>query len=82
MLGQRTQPTFAAPPESYSSTPLFDDTSGYSDYNMAQQPETQQQTMFPGQTLINDPMASMAVQYGSQMADSGKEFVGKKVRII
>lgn len=47
-----------------------------------QQPMThQQQTQpqFPGQNLMNDPMASMAMQYGSAFVPAGKEFVEKKV---
>lgn len=39
-----------------------------------------QPQMFPGQQILQDPMASMAMQYGSQFVPAGKEFVEKKVR--
>ena len=45
-----------------------------------QQPESPQQPSFPGQQILNDnPMAGIAMQYGSQFVPAGKEFVEKKV---
>ena len=45
-----------------------------------QQPESPQQSSFPGQQILNDnPMAGIAMQYGSQFVPAGKEFVEKKV---
>jgi len=37
---------------------------------------------FPGQNLMNDPMANMAMQYGSSLADQGKDYVNKNVRFL
>jgi hypothetical protein len=37
------------------------------------------QAQFPGQQYLNDPMANMAMQYGSNLADQGKDLVNKKV---
>ena len=34
---------------------------------------------FPGQQLMNDPMANMAVQYGASLADHGKDVMEKQV---
>ncbi|XP_005097008.1 protein YIF1B-B [Aplysia californica] len=34
---------------------------------------------FPGQQLLNDPMANMAMQYGQQLAGQGKDIVNKNV---
>lgn len=34
---------------------------------------------FPGQQLLNDPMANMAVQYGQTLADQGTEYVHKNI---
>lgn len=34
---------------------------------------------FPGQQLLNDPMASMAMQYGQTIAGQGKQMVEEKV---
>jgi len=75
-------------PQQFGSTQLFDDTSGYGNQNMMQQPnaampqqpQSQQQQIFPGQQILNDPMASMAVQYGSQFVPAGKEFVEEKIQ--
>ena len=36
---------------------------------------------FAGQQFLNDPMASMAVQYGHNIAEQGKDYVHKNVRI-
>ena len=73
-------------------TPLFDDTSsmgpgqpgpgggfqGQGSYGPPQQ-QQQQGVMFPGQQLMNDPMANMAMQYGASLADHGKDVVEKQV---
>ena len=40
----------------------------------------QQQQQFPGQQYMNDPMANMAMQYGTQLADQGKNMVTQNVR--
>jgi hypothetical protein len=34
---------------------------------------------FPGQQLLNDPMANMAVHYGQALADQGTEYVHKNI---
>ncbi|XP_076464588.1 protein YIF1B-A-like [Babylonia areolata] len=34
---------------------------------------------FPGQQFLQDPMASMAMQYGTTLADQGKEYVHKNL---
>lgn len=34
---------------------------------------------FPGQQIFNDPMANMAMQYGTSLAGQGKEMVNKNV---
>lgn len=34
---------------------------------------------YPGQNLMNDPMANMAMQYGASLADQGKDVVEKQV---
>ena len=38
-----------------------------------------QQQQFPGQQFLNDPMASMAMQYGTSLAGQGKDLVNKNV---
>ena len=35
--------------------------------------------MQPGANLFNDPMANMAVKYGANLADQGKEYVAQNV---
>jgi len=74
-----------------SRPPLFEDTSGQppaygyaqdQGYPMAYGPPQYgpQPTMsFPGEQILNDPMASMAVQYGSSLADQGKEYMHKNI---
>lgn len=37
------------------------------------------QMMFPGQDLLSNPMANVAMQYGQSFMPAGKEFVEKKV---
>lgn len=54
--------------------PLFDDTSTQHDHL--------QQQGYPGfnaAQLTNDPMANMALQYGSSLATQGKDYVDKNV---
>lgn len=67
----------------YGGTQLFDDTSGYQDPVMNQQQPPQQgatPTMFPGQQFIADPMmANMAMSYGQQFANTGKDMIDKKI---
>lgn len=68
--------------QSHGSTQLFDDMSGYNNEpNMIQHPNSthEQHEAFPGQPFLQDPMANMAVQYGSKFVPAGKEFVEKKV---
>ncbi|XP_071493908.1 protein YIF1B-B-like isoform X1 [Diadema antillarum] len=68
-------------------TPLFDDTStgpppaqaGGIPPNQYMGPANPTQPGFPGQQLINDPMASMAMQYGASLADQGKDVVEKQI---
>lgn len=71
--------------------PLFEDTSGQQPpYGYAQdqgypmaysQPQygPQAAMSFPGEQILNDPMASMAVQYGSSLAGQGKEYMHKNI---
>lgn len=35
---------------------------------------------FPGQQFLSDPMANMAMQYGQNLADQGKDMMHKNVR--
>ena len=37
---------------------------------------------FAGQEFLNDPMANMAMQYGTNLAGQGKEMLQSKVIII
>ena len=37
---------------------------------------------FPGQQIFNDPMANMAMQYGTSLAGQGKDIVNKNVGIF
>jgi len=81
------------PPQNFGSTELFEDISTYNNPSMMQQPPSPytpqppppqthhggQPQMFPGQQILQDPMASMAMQYGSQFVPAGKEFVEKKL---
>ena len=46
---------------------------------MEQQGQMGQQAAFPGAQFVNDPMANMALQYGSSLASTGREFVDQKV---
>lgn len=71
-------------------TPLFDDTSTgppppeggpsrpQDPYGVPQQGQGPMQPGFPGQNLVNDPMANMAMQYGASLADHGKDVVEKQ----
>ena len=63
------------------STQLFDDTSQYSEPAMSQSQGQMGQPAFMGSQLVNDPMANMALQYGSSLASTGREFVDQKVSI-
>lgn len=38
-----------------------------------------QQPVFPGAQFVNDPMANMALQYGTSLASTGREFVDQKI---
>ena len=71
-------------------TPLFDDTStgppppeagptGGMPQNPYGSPAPGMQPGFPGQQLMNDPMANMAMQYGASLADQGKDVMEKQV---
>jgi len=78
-----------------SRPPLFEDTSGQQQvpygyapdqgYPMAygapppQYGHPQPGMGFPGEQILNDPMASMAVQYGSSLAGQGKEYMHKNL---
>ena len=37
---------------------------------------------FPGQQFLNDPMANMAMQYGTSLAGQGKDIVHKNVSVM
>ncbi len=72
------------PQSTYGGSPqLFEDTSQFGDPAMGQ-PQTpgMQQPTFPGAQFVNDPMANMAVQYGTSLASTGKEFVDQKVQAV
>ena len=80
---QQPQYDFQQPVYSGSSNQLFDDTSQYTDPVMSQaQGQMGQQAVFPGAQFVNDPMANMALQYGSSLASSGREFVDQKVLFL
>ena len=77
---QHQQFNYQQPMYGGGSSQLFDDTSQYSDPAMSQgQGQMGQQPVFPGAQFVNDPMANMALQYGSSLASSGREFVDQKV---
>ncbi len=59
-----------------SNTPL-----AYQPQQPQQQPPQQQGIYNPASVnqLFNDPMASMAVQYGSSLAGQGKDYVAQNV---
>lgn len=61
-----------------NSQQFFDDTSGQGIYrgDASSPPPTVPNKMF------TDPLASMALQYGSNFANSGQEYVNSNVRII
>jgi hypothetical protein len=48
----------------------------------AQYGQPAQQPYIPGQQMFNDPMAGMAMQYGTDLAGKGQEIVQEKVRIL
>nr|XP_026689674.1 protein YIF1B-like isoform X2 [Ciona intestinalis] len=63
---------------------LFEDTSQPNPYEVSggtMQPGAYnlQPGMFPGQQILNDPMANMAMQYGQSLAGHGKEMLEKNV---
>jgi len=78
---QQQQPQFGYQQPMYGggSTQLFDDTSQYSDPAMSQSQGHMGQPAFMGSQLVNDPMANMALQYGSSLASTGREFVDQKI---
>lgn len=47
--------------------------------NSNQQQQQQPGIYNPAAQLFNDPMANMAVKYGSTLADQGKEYVTQNV---
>jgi len=48
--------------------------------NQGQQPQAPGWgPQFAGQQIFNDPMANMAMQYGSSLAGQGKDIVSKNV---
>lgn len=84
--GRGSQQPFYQPQEQSYTPELFDDMS----YNQQvpqhhfqpQQVPSQQtgsQQMFPGQDILKDPVANMAMQYGQSFMPAGKEFVEKKI---
>ncbi|XP_074662243.1 protein YIF1B-B-like isoform X3 [Tubulanus polymorphus] len=48
-------------------------------YGMPPGQQYGQQQPYPGQQIFNDPMANMAMQYGTSLADQGKEYVHKNL---
>ncbi|XP_076441571.1 protein YIF1B-like isoform X2 [Babylonia areolata] len=69
--GQGAPPT---PPQPYAMN--YHGQPVYGGYPPQQQ---QQPSMYPGQQFFQDPMASMAMQYGTTLADQGKEYVHKNL---
>lgn len=46
-------------------------------------PGQQPQDMaYPGQTILADPMANMAMQYGQNLAGQGRDIMHRNVRIL
>ena len=77
---QQQQYAYQQPTYGGSSSQLFDDTSQYGDPSVGQQQDQMpQQPTFPGSQFVNDPMANMALQYGTSLASTGREFVDQKV---
>ena len=71
-----------APPSSFHDPSLPNATSGQ--FQPPQQSKQQPQYFNPLQgsqvnNFLNDPVASMAVKYGSTLADQGKEYVAQNV---
>eukprot|EP00058_Branchiostoma_floridae_P024952 XP_002610442.1 hypothetical protein BRAFLDRAFT_85581 [Branchiostoma floridae] len=63
-------------------TPLFDDTSSPSDpatYQGQQQGQGPFYGGMGGQQILSDPMANMAMQYGSSLATQGKDVMEKHI---
>lgn len=75
---QQQQPV---PQSTYGGSPqLFDDTSQFGDPTIGQAQNTgMTQQTFPGAQFVNDPMANMALQYGTSLASTGREFVDQKI---
>ncbi|XP_067133479.1 protein YIF1B-B [Centruroides vittatus] len=65
-------PPYASQPQSYSHMPPQGNVMGDWSSQGYGQP-------FPGQQVLSDPMAAMAVQYGQTLAGQGKEFVNEKL---
>lgn len=66
-------PSYASQPQSYSHMPPQGTV--MSDWSS----QTYGQPSFPGQQMLSDPMAAMAVQYGQTLAGQGKEYVNEKL---
>lgn len=68
------------PPQSHNNQPFF--SPSQPNYQMNQQQKMPQNAYYPADPvnkLFNDPVASMAVKYGSTLADQGKEYVTQNV---
>jgi hypothetical protein len=68
------------PPQSHNNQPFF--SPSQPNYQMNQQQKMPQNAYYPADPvnkLFNDPVASMAVKYGSTLADQGKEYVSQNV---
>ena len=61
-------------------TPLFEDTSTENRQGMGGMPPGFGQ--FAGNEFLQGPMANVAVGYGAQMANQGKEYVEKHVWVV
>ncbi|KAL4238056.1 Protein yif1b [Mactra antiquata] len=66
------------PPQGYSQQQpgFYDPGSQYAGQGQGQNPNWGQ---FPGQQIFNDPMANMAMQYGTSLAGQGKDIVNKNL---
>ena len=66
----------AVPEPKRQATPTF----GQFSHGSQQQPQQQPGLLYnPAAQIFNDPMANMAVKYGSSLADQGQEYVAQNV---
>ncbi|KAG7246113.1 hypothetical protein CRUP_033695, partial [Coryphaenoides rupestris] len=65
------------------ASPLFEDTSragpGAQPGGYRNHPPGPQAGVYPGQSILSDPMSNLAMAYGSSLASQGKEIVDKNL---